>query len=80
MQDKFGLLWTAVLANVVGGLVFFVPDMCIFKEQSNWIVIDKETRKILQRFNNARLARAFVDEYRDYFSTRGINVIYTKEE
>lgn len=79
MQDKFGLLWTAILANVIGGLVFFYPDLYIFKEKPTWIVINKDTGRILQRFKTAKLARSFVDEYKDYFIYKGINIIYTKE-
>lgn len=29
--DSLGIIWTAILANIVGGIVFFLPDMFIFK-------------------------------------------------
>ena len=79
MEDKFGLLWTAILANVIGGLVFFYPDLHIFKDKPTWVVINKANGRILQKFKTARLARAFVDEYKTYFNNKGIDIIYTKE-
>lgn len=33
--DCLGIVWTAILANIVGGLVFFVPDLYIFNGRKN---------------------------------------------
>ena len=80
MQDSLGLIWTAILANVIGGLVFFYPDLYIFKDKPTWVVINKINGRILQKFKTVRLARAFVDEYKTYFHSKGIDIIYTKED
>lgn len=33
MQDSIGATWTAVVANIIGSLIFFLPDMYIFKSK-----------------------------------------------
>ena len=80
MEDKFGLLWTAILANVIGGLVFFYPDLHIFKEKPTWVVIHRDTHRVIQKFKSVKLAKAFVEENKYYLASKGIPIVYTRSD
>ena len=78
MQDSLGLIWTAILANVIGGLVFFYPDLYIFKEKPVWAVINKENRHIIKTFKDVKLAKSYIEDRKRGYAYDGIDIVYTR--